>query len=121
QTVRTWTGLWVLFNGVYGYYETQRWRYLFLMLAAPLFHVAYFVIAIPAFIAVLCKWVDLRIFATIYVFSFFLQIDSNVIIQQLESTELGRQKVAGYYRENPEDYRNPLDETSANWYKMYGK
>jgi len=53
NTVRTWTGLWVLVYACLQYYQTKKWRYLFLMVAPPLIHFGYFVMALPAYAVLL--------------------------------------------------------------------
>jgi hypothetical protein len=121
QTVRTWTGLWVLFNGVYGYHETKRSKYLILMFTAPLFHFAYFGIAIPAYIVVFAKKLPPIFFIVVYFASFFININPSGIIEQAKTTELGANKVQGYYRENPDEYDDPTQNENNNWYVRYGK
>ncbi|MEO0877512.1 MAG: hypothetical protein AAFY48_23165, partial [Bacteroidota bacterium] len=50
---RTQTGIWILVYGALGYYETRKWKYLFLMLLPPLCHVAFLIMALPAWGALL--------------------------------------------------------------------
>lgn len=123
QTVRTWTGLWVLFNGVYGYHETKRVRYVFLMLMAPMLHVAYFLMALPAFVMVVLPRLSPAFISLLYICSFFVSVPHGAILDQFKSTELGQEKVGDYYRENPEDYAKVdlLKHEEANWYNRYGK
>lgn len=121
QTVRTWTGLWVLFNGVYGYHQTGKLKYLVLMLMAPMFHVAYFVIALPAYAVIFIRRLSPRFFVLLYAISFFMTVNPAGIIENLRSTKLGKEKVAGYYQEDPDEYYSVLNSTTANFYTKYGK
>ena len=120
QTVRTWTGAWVLFNGVYGFYETKKLKYVFLMLLAPMFHFAYFGMAMPAYIALFVRRFDPRIFILIYVASFFTSINPGGIVQQMEQTDLGESKVKGYYNEEERVSSEGLAKKSGNFYRKYG-
>ncbi len=115
QTVRTWTGLWALFYGTYRYHETKKIKYLFLMLTAPLFHVAYFLMALPAYAVVFIKKVNPKFYIIAYILSFVLNVNPAGIVEKLQSTDIGEDKVAGYYRENPEDYDTELN-NRGNFY-----
>lgn len=121
QSVRTYTGAWLLFYGTLRYYQTKKLKYFFLMLMAPLFHVAFFIIALPAYLVVFIRWVNPKIFVIIYVISFFANVNTNFVIQQLQTTDLGEGKVEGYYNENPEEYYVAVNDTNINFYKRYGK
>src|SRR5690606_17639551 len=37
QTIRSWTGMWVLFNGVLGFYQTKNKKYILLIIFSPFF------------------------------------------------------------------------------------
>lgn len=121
QYIRTPLGMWVLFSGVYGYHQTDKVKYLFLMMAAPLFHVAYFLMALPAYAVVFIKRSTPKMFILGYLLSFTLALNPSGIINQLETTELGKSKVAGYYQENPQEYQNSDNDKSANFYRVYGR
>jgi len=121
QTVRTWTGMWVLFDGILGYFQTGKRKYLLLMLMAPLIHFAYFAIALPAYFIVLIKKNPKLILIIIYSISFVANIASGGIIDQINKTELGQKKVEGYYHEDPEYYEEKQAEVNANWYVTLGK
>lgn len=121
QTVRTWTGLWILFNGVLGYHQTGKKKYLLLMLAAPMIHVAYFAMALPAYAIVFFKWIKPEFFIIAYIFSFFLSINHGVIINQLVKSDLGSDKVASYYREEGNYNIDERKIKASNFYVKYGK
>jgi len=123
QTVRTWTGLWVLFYGAVGYYQERKKKYLAVMLMAPLFHVAYFLIALPAYVVVFLRRIGTgpSFLIVLYSLSFFVNIDQTEVIQQLETTELGAQKVKGYYYENEAESSLLKTDESSNLYTRYGK
>jgi hypothetical protein len=118
QTVRTWTGLWVLFYGTFRYHQTHKPIYLLLMLSAPAFHFAYLLMALPAYVVIFIRRLTPKVFILIYFASFFVTIDPTEILQFLKTTELGERKVNGYYDESGEGHIVAAD---TNWYYAYGK
>lgn len=120
QSVRTYTGAWILFYGVIQFYRSHKWKYVVLMLSSVLFHFAFFILVIPALVAILARKLPAYAIISIYIFSFFINLPVDNLILQLQQTELGQEKVAGYYKEDPDAYISTL-ETDANWYKKYGR
>jgi len=121
QTVRTWTGAWILFNGVYGYYQTKKKKYLWLVFAAPLVHAAYLVMALPVLIVIFLNKMPAYVFVGLFITSFFINVSHGPIIQQLNKVELGESKVQAYYKPDPETWKNRGGRSSGNWYAVYGK
>jgi hypothetical protein len=121
QSVRTYTGAWVLFYGVYRYHLTKKIKYLWLMLCAPLIHVAYFIIALPAFGYIVVKRLPAKLVILLYFSSFLLSVNPTAIVRQLQSTELGARKVDSYYKEDPSQYREVPEERGQSFYKEYGR
>lgn len=121
QTVRTWTGAWVLFNGVLGFHQTGKKKYLLLMLAAPLFHVAYFAMALPAYAVIFIKKLSPKFFILAFFISFFITINPEGIIKQLQTTDIGADKVQGYYRPDDDASLDMMQQNNKNWYTTYGK
>jgi len=126
QTVRTWTGLWILFNGVVGYHQTKNRKYIFLMMVAPLIHFAYFVMALPAFAALFYKRIPKKLIIGLYAISFFTTINPGGVINSAEDNALAKEKVRSYYREN--QYGEGVDPimerrkiTTSVWYAKYGQ
>jgi hypothetical protein len=120
QTVRTWTGAWILFNGVFGYHQTKKIKYLFLILLAPMVHSAFLLMALPAFIVIFVRWLPPYFFIVFYIISFFISVSPTGILDQISESDLGKSKVDAYYRENPDDYAIK-DYSKVNWYAEYGK
>ena len=120
QSIRSWTGAWVLFNGVVGYFQTKQKKYWLFILSSPLIHAAYFLMAIPAYLIVLFNnKIPFKIIIFFYFASFLITIPSEPIIQQLNRTELGQNKVRSYYTENKN--QNEIEMQEGNWYVKYGK
>lgn len=121
NTVRTWTGAWILFNGVYDYYRTKKKRYLLLMACAPLVHIAYFVMAIPAFAALVFSKFKPIYVIVIYFASFVIDVTPTSVIETLNQNELGASKVQGYYRTEGDARLKNVKVYDDNWYSKYGR
>ncbi|QYJ67299.1 EpsG family protein [Flavobacterium litorale] len=126
QTVRTWTGMWILFNGVLGYHQTKNKKYLFLMLAAPLVHFAYLVISLPIFASLYYKKIPSFAVIGLYILSFFTTLNPGGILDVSKDNSLAEEKVGAYYRQN--EYGESIDpilerreKSNAVWYARYGK
>lgn len=116
NSVRTWTGAWILFYGCINYYQTKNIKYLLLTLVPPLVHLAYFIMAIPAWI-VLMAGVRHKLYIIIFVLSFGgTFIDQQIAFKGLSQTEVGQEKVHGYDLSREEYIERKLSEES-NWYK----
>jgi hypothetical protein len=105
--VRTWTAMWILVYACLKFYSTRRVRYLILMFVPPFVHVGFFVLAIPAWI-VLVLGNRQALFAILFaVSSFTTFINPGSVVDVLSETELGADKVRGYYVEEVRDRRDP--------------
>ena len=122
NTVRTWTGLWVLFYACLSYYKTGQRKYLWLMFVPPLIHVGYFIMVIPALLVLILK-VRHILFVVIFIASFTTTIlNPQSMLMQLEKTEVGQSKIRGYYVEEQATY-GEIEELygQSAWYKrLYG-
>lgn len=112
NTVRTWTGLWVLVYGFLRYQETRQIRYLVLLAMPPFIHFGYFLMALPAY-AVLVFGNRALLYAALFVASSVTTfINPGQVTEIIAETELGEQKLRGYYREAPTD-RGQLFQSSV--------
>ena len=99
NTVRTWTGLWVLVYACLRYYDTKKARYAFMMLLPPFIHFGYFAMVLPA-LAVFVLGNKPRAYAVIFVLSSVTTfINPGDIVDVVSTTERGAAAVAGYYIE----------------------
>lgn len=123
NTVRTWTGFWVMFYGVLMYHDTGKLKYLLLVLSAPLFHIGYFIMALPVWAVVLLPlkryWM-----MVLYVASFsFSFITPQYVVSRLERLEVGQEKVQGYYVEEKATVKARIEHFSGGggvrWYRVY--
>ena len=99
NTVRTWTGMWVLVYACLKYYETKKLRYALLMFVPPFIHYGYFIMAIPAWL-VLVVGNRPRLFAILFVASSFTTFfNPGTVTEIIAVTEVGEYSVRGYFRE----------------------
>lgn len=99
NTVRTWTGMWILVYACLRYYETKRLRYALLMFVPPFVHFGYFLMAIPAWVVLaIGNWT--RTFAVLFVLSSFTTfINPGTVTEIVSETEAGARAVHSYFRE----------------------
>ena len=120
NTVRTWTGLWILFYAAFCYFETRKLKYLFLMFIPPFVHVAYFIMAVPTWIITLFGSRFKLIYAGVFVMSFFYGINKNVAMETLSGSEVGANKSQAYYVEDVENHKVRKYDDST-WYRQMQK
>lgn len=121
QTVRTWTGMWVLVFACLKYYETGKRRYLFLMFTPPLFHFGYWLMAIPAWIVLVYGSRPLLYTALVAISSFTTFFPEQPATSLIERTERGAASLVWYRADEQVDrgavFEEQLQET--NWYNAY--
>lgn len=118
NTVRTWTGAWMLFNGAFGYFHSRKRKYLYLVALSPFVHTAYFIMALPT-VAVLFLGNKKIWYAIIFCVSFVFSFNQSSVLNQLQKTELGSKKAKAYLIEDEEE-RKERFVGHGNWYKVYG-
>ncbi len=124
QTVRTWTGLWVLVYALLRYEQTKHHKYLFLLLLPPFIHFGYFIMAIPVYIVVLMG-ARLRLISVIFVLSTIVNFynpevlaanfgDAGLIGQKLQQYERGEEELTLEAQLERKNNQNKIERT---WYK----
>lgn len=126
QTIRSWTGMWVLFNGIWGFHKTQNKKYIFLIIFAPFFHLMYLFIALPALILVFFKSMPRNLIIGIYLGSFVLNVNTLSVINIASENQLAENKLNSYYRvTDAGDEIDPIairqEGSNDVWYAKYGK
>jgi len=126
QTIRSWTGMWVLFNGVFSYHQTKQKKYLLLILCSPFFHLMYGFIALPALLVIGFKFLPKYVFISIYIISFVANVNTLLVVDAASENDLIEQKLGSYYRidksgEGIDPIAERLEESSAGWYAKYGR
>jgi hypothetical protein len=122
STVRTWTGMWILFYACISYYQSKKFKYILLMFVPPFIHIGYLAMAMPAW-TVLLLGNRRMLFSAIFFLSFISTIlNPDTINRQLSQTELGESKVKGYYVEEQITSEQILDRWGGYaWYKQLQK
>ena len=123
NTVRTWTGFWMLMYGCLKYHSTGQKKYLIWVFITPLIHVAYFAMAIPA-VLVLLLGNRITLYSILFVASSFTTfINPGDTRALLERTELGQQQARGYFREDRAETMEVLQAQLARgdvrWYRAF--
>lgn len=102
NTVRTWTGMWILVYACLKYYETKQTRHLVLMFVPPLVHFGYFLMLLPA-LSVLLLGNRTKLYAALFVLSSVTTIINpgqiTEITDTLSTTARGEQAVSAYFKE----------------------
>lgn len=94
-TVRTYTGMWMLLYGYLKFQRTRKKRYLIFVALPPFVHFGFFVMAIPAYVALLIG--PRRIlFSLLFAVALILPNQGNVLSSAIQQTELGAQKSRSY-------------------------
>lgn len=125
-TVRTWTGMWVLFYGCLRYFESRERRYLFLLVVPPFIHFAYFIMVLPAWAVVLLGNRRLA-YAVLYVASSvttFVPVDTAT--DAFSQTELGAKEMEAYRVSEAEAGAAGTErfaelQQKTNWYNAFRK
>ncbi len=124
NTVRTWTGLWVMFYGALSYLETKKLKYLFLVFIPQYIHVGYYVMAIPTWFVILFGSRP-KIFSVLFFISFgFNILNPASVTERIEQVEVGKDKVKGYLVEEQQTVTDKYEESKergANFYKNFYK
>lgn len=126
QTIRSWTGMWVLFNGILGYYQSKNKKYILLILCSPFFHLMYGFIALPVLIVILFKSLPSKLIIGVYLVSFVVNINTTLFTKLASENELTENKLNSYYRVDAQGEEiDPIEvrreESDAVWYAKYGK
>ncbi len=94
-TVRTYTGMWMLLYGYLKFQRTRKKRYLIFVLLPPFVHFGYFVMALPAYVALLVGPRKI-LFSLLFAAAFLAPNQGNVLSGVINQTKLGEQKSRSY-------------------------
>ena len=119
NTVRTWTGLWILVYACLKYYSTRQVKYVFLMFVPPLVHVGWFIMALPAWIVFVLGNRKVLYTVLFVASSFTTFVNPGTVTEVLSSTELGTAKVQSYYVEEARD-STAAGQRVWLWFEKFG-
>lgn len=128
NSIRMWTGMWVLFYGAYSWALTKEKKYLFVILFSVFIHFSYAVILIPVIGSYLFKKRK-KILVALYIVSFFTTVGFSFIEAYIPKSDLleSKQKYnvidsdekAERFEENGLAYQKKMANT--NFYKAFGE
>jgi hypothetical protein len=123
QSVRTGTAVWVVIYALISYHQTKKNKYIFLLLATPLIHIAYVVLIIPFLVVLLSGLRNPKIYFIIFMISV---LSSNLINPEsandiIAQTEIGASKARSYTvdEERAENVKSNIDQGGGRFYKKY--
>lgn len=122
NTVRTWTGFWVLFYACISYYQTGKGKYLFLLFVPPFIHIGFFIMVIPTLLVVFLpykKWFIIGAYILSFVTNF---IEPPAAFKELSVFEVGQEKTDAYGVEEKTSIEGRITlYGEKRWYKQYEK
>jgi len=125
QTVRTWTGMWVLIYAVLSYHETKNKKYMILALCPLLIHIGYALLGLGVWLVLFSGFRNPKIYFIIFILSIFVSnaIEQAGFLDFASQTELGANKSKSYYTddEREEEREEASLESDTNFYKKYTK
>ena len=95
NSIRMWTGMWVLFYGTYGWAKTKNIKYFTAILFSTVVHFSYVVIIIPVAISYLIRERK-RLLVLIYIISFFTSFGFSYFESFVPKSELFEAKQEQY-------------------------
>lgn len=127
NSIRMWTGMWVLFYGTYSWAITKEKKYLYVILFSVLVHFSYIVILIPL-IASYVLQKRKKILIAFYIVSFFTTVGFSFFEAYIPESDLLENKQSVYaidsdekadrFAENRLNYRKETE--NSNFYKASG-
>ena len=98
QFIRSSTGFWVLIYAALSFIDTKKKKYLLLMFFPLVFHVGYWVLAIPVWFVLLSRYRNVNFYFLLYMAIFIgsSTIGSKALQKIAESSQVGASKVEGY-------------------------
>lgn len=128
NSIRMWTGMWVLFCGTYGWATTKDKKYIYITLFSVLVHFSYVIILIPVIIAYLGQKRKMILIA-FYCISFFTTVGISFIESYIPKLDLIESKQKSYainsdsdaerYEENLAN--SQIKASNSNFYKGSGQ
>jgi hypothetical protein len=108
QTVRTWTGMWVLLYAILSYHETKKKKYLLLALAPPLIHIGFLALAVPIWFVLFSGFRNPKVYFIVFLVSVVISntVKQTSFSQFASQTEVGASKVDGYTLDDERTERN---------------
>lgn len=128
NSIRMWTGMWVLFYGTYSWATTKDRKYLFIILFSVFVHFSYAVILIPVIGAYLLRK-QKKILAVFYIISFFTTVGFSYFAAYVPQSDLLEEKQRYNVIDSEQDVKRYEDNKeyaqqareNQNFYKASGE
>jgi hypothetical protein len=128
NSVRMWTGMWVLFCGTYGWAITKEKKYIFITIFAIFVHFSYAVILVPVIAAYIMQKRK-KLLVVLYAVSFFATVSFSVVEAYIPKLDLLQSKQKSYAINSEEDAERYEDNRllaqgeieNMNFYKGFGE
>ncbi|WP_323027647.1 hypothetical protein [Gelidibacter japonicus] len=128
NSIRMWTGMWILFYGTYSWAITKEKKYLYVILFSIFVHFSYAVILIPV-IAAYALQKQKRVLVTLYILSFFATVGFSFFAPYIPESDLLANKQSIYTIDSDEDSERYELKTidakqvrqSQTFYKAFGE
>jgi hypothetical protein len=128
NSIRMWTGMWVIFYGIYSYSQTKEKKYIFVILFSAFVHFSYALIIILAIAAyILQRW--RKVLVLFYILSFFSTVGFSYFQAYIPNFDILESKQSIYaidsdekvkrFAENSIAYQDKL--ANSNFYKEFGQ
>lgn len=124
QSVRTWTGMWILIFAVISYHQSKKKKYLLLALTPPLIHIGFGAMAIPVWLVLFSGFRNPKVYFIIFMIStLFINVtqQAEVFDQVAQTSEVSANKVKAYAltEKRVEEGKKNLEKSQNNFYKRY--
>jgi len=127
QSIRQGTALWIVIYSIVSYHQSNKRKYLTILLLAPCFHLAYLVLSIPFLIVLFSNYRNPKVYFIIFMVSV---IASNVVNKEavndlVSQNRVGQGKVKGYtmdeerLEELEAKREEKREESNIRFYRIY--
>ena len=126
QTLRSWTGMWYLCSSTLFFVFTTKKKAIIMIFLSTFFHLMFGLILVPILIGIFIKRINYFILVSLYISSFFISFQSEILSKIVDDNEVVQEKIQMYSAKNVggvmvdklEDRKN---KSSVAWYTKFGK
>jgi hypothetical protein len=112
--------MWVLVYGSLRYFRGDGRKFILIMLCAPLFHLAYFVMALPVYALIFLQKAPYWIFVLVCASTFLFNVSQIGLGKYIQENEAAQVRGSGYFVTEQElEQRQSVKFSGTNFYKKY--
>ncbi|AWG23043.1 hypothetical protein FFWV33_16690 [Flavobacterium faecale] len=128
NSIRMWTGMWVLFYGTYSWATTKKRKYILVILFSVLVHFSYALILLPVTAAYILQK-NKKILVALYIVSFFTTVGFSFVKAYIPQSDLIEKKQNTYAVDSDQDVKRyeknsinaKKESENSNFYKASGE